>query len=135
MLTCLNCKAPVAEEDIKFFGKAFVCAVCHTTATHFYERLTKDLKNLLLVAHEAIRVALVEGRFHLAENGLKEVSKKELLEEILKMTQYKEARDKNRECSNSQSDQVTRSGQSTPPHVRTLAALGKSPSSKPNPQD
>jgi hypothetical protein len=135
MLNCLNCKAPVDEGKAKFFGKIFVCETCYTTAESFYDRLERDLKHLLLFAHESIRVALIEGKFHLSENRLKEVSRKDLLEEILKMEQRREQRGKTEECSSDQSAQETSSGVSTPPHVRTLVALGESVSNKQHPQD
>lgn len=135
MLSCLNCKLPVEEGKAKFFGKVFVCEACHTIAESFHARLERDLKHLLLFAHESIRLALIDGKFHLSENRLKEVSRKDLLEEILKMEQRREQRGKTEECSNGQSAQATSSGVSTPPHVRTLVALGESVSNKPPPQD
>lgn len=130
---CMNCKKPVEQDEGKFFGNVFVCQSCFAIAESYYNRLEMELKNLLVFAKDAVRVALIEGKFHLSDNAPAELSKKELLEEILRMEQAREARATTGECQ--PGDQETASGVSTPPHVSTLAALGRSSSSKQSPQD
>jgi len=131
-IACMNCKKPVNQNEGEFFAQVFVCKSCNTIAKSFYERLERELKHLLTFAKDGIRVALIEGNFNLSEASAKEeLSKKELLEEILRMEQAREARAKTVECHNIQ---ATPSGENTPPHVSTLAALGRSGSNKPSPQ-
>lgn len=129
-LSCMNCKTPVSERDGEFFAEVFLCPTCKSQAVHFWERLERELKHTLLIAKESIRLALIQGNFHFPEGAAGEPSKREVLEEILRMHEAKEAaQEKENSC------QSTGSGDATPPHVRTLAALGASPSSKPSPQD
>ena len=91
-LSCMNCKIPVRSGAGEFFGQVFVCSACFDVAEHFYERLQRELGQLLTLGKEAIRVALVEGRFHLATRGAGDISKRELLEEILRLDQARERR-------------------------------------------
>lgn len=135
MLNCVNCKKPVESDKVKFFGNVYVCNTCHTLAESFFHRLERDLKHLVVFAHESIRLSLIDGKFHLSENRLKEVSRKELLEEILRMEERRAQRGKKEECPSDQTTRETSSGESTPPHVRTLVALGESVSNKQHPQD
>lgn len=86
-------------------------------STHFYERLENELKSLLLVAKESIRVALVQGKFVFPEGPAGEPSKRAVLEEIIKLEEAREARAKEQSCP-------TQSSAGTPPHVLTLAARG-----------
>lgn len=139
-LKCMNCKSHVPEGEAKFFGQVFVCETCFTIASRFYERLQRELKQTLVVAKDAIRVALVQGKFHLSEAQRQGVSKKEVLEAILRMEELKNEHDTSKGCpekipTSPLPTQPTKSGESTPPHVSTLAALGRSSSTKPSPQD
>jgi hypothetical protein len=122
----LNCKKPVDPDSVKFFAQAFVCPVCYECAEHFVLKLEKELRHLLVIAKEAVRLALIEGRFHFNSPG-EGVSKKELLEEIVRLEEIR----RKKVCTT----QETSSGESTPPHVRTLAAMGQSKSNKPSPAD
>lgn len=122
----MNCKKPVDPDSVKFFAQAFVCPTCYECAEHFYLKLEKELRYLLVVAKEAIRVALIEGHFHFNSPG-EGVSKKELLEEIVRLEELR----REKTCT----ARETNSGESTPPHVRTLAAMGRSKSNKPSPAD
>jgi len=113
-LPCLNCKADVAPGAGKFFAEVFLCESCHTMAQHFHERLERELKYLLVIARESIRISLVEGKFSFPEGPAGEPSKRQVLEEILKMEEH---RAKEKSC------QPTPSTEATPPHVRTLARI------------
>lgn len=113
-LPCLNCKADVAPNAGKFFAEVFLCESCHLMAQHFHERLERELKYLLIIARESIRISLVEGKFSFPEGPAGEPSKRQVLEEILKMEEH---RTKEQACPPTPSTEVT------PPHVRTLARL------------
>lgn len=131
-MTCLNCKAPVEPADAKLFAEVFLCPDCHTQAVHFWERLDKELRSLQVMAKDAIRVSLLEGKFFFPEaTGETEVSKRAVLESILSMEEARAAKDA--ACTKTTSTQSTptpASTATTPPHVRTLAALGRSSSPK-----
>ena len=84
-LHCMNCGASTLAGQGKVFAQVFVCPTCFAIAENFYERSEKELKYLLTIIKESLRVALVHGMVKLSEGKLKDISKKELLEEIVKM--------------------------------------------------
>jgi hypothetical protein len=91
-LACLNCSAVVAPEDGKEFGGVFCCPTCHLLATRLYERGSRELKQLLILMHESIRVALVEGRLQFGESQLGELSKADLLAQIGQLVEERRAK-------------------------------------------
>ena len=90
-LPCLNCKRDVAQDDLKVFAGIFVCPACYQIAERFNQRATEELKSLLVMQRELIRVALVEGRLHLGPaESTKELTKKEVFEELLRLADRKD---------------------------------------------
>lgn len=134
-LCCLNCKQPMRPEEAKLFAEVFVCPSCYAMAEHFWQRLTKELRQLQVMAKESIRVCLLEGKFHFPEGAAaQEVSKRAVLESILAMEEARTAKDPTCSTQNTTSTQTPPSMEPTPPHVLTLAALGKSSSPKGSPR-
>lgn len=133
---CMNCKKPITQAEGKFFAQVYVCETCFTTAESFYKKLEQELRQLLTMSKEALRIALVQGKFHLSEAKVRDISKKEVLEEILRMEALKNGpRATDDEWPKTVEVPAVSSGSDMPPHVRTLAALGESSSTKPRPQD
>lgn len=89
-MACMNCKKPVVANEAKLFAEVFVCPTCYETAVHFWEKLDRELRYLLVVAKESIRLALIDGSFFFPEGVGSEVSKREVLKEILRMQQARE---------------------------------------------
>ncbi len=87
----MNCHKAVARHKAKFFAEVFICEDCYAQAEHFFQRLERELTHLLTMSKEAIRVALVTGKFNFPEGSQGEVGKREVLEAIL---QLEEARKK-----------------------------------------
>lgn len=83
----MNCKRATPDEEGKVFAEVYVCPVCYEVSKAFYEKMVAELHHLLTIAKESIRVALIEGKFHLSEARVQDISKRELLEEIVKMEQ------------------------------------------------
>lgn len=79
---CVNCKTPVKSNEAQIFQGVFLCPSCHMTATRLFSRLQADLRQLLTMAAEAIRVSLVEGTLHLGEYQHQEVPKEDLLRSL-----------------------------------------------------
>jgi len=88
-LHCLNCGKGVRPGEAKLFAEVFLCPACYTQAEHFWLRLDRELRSLLVLAKDAIRVALLQGKFSFPESGNKEVSKREVLEAILTMEEHR----------------------------------------------
>jgi len=90
-LNCMNCKAEILAGQSKIFAQVLLCEACSTSARSFYEKLDQELRHLQTIAKEAIRVMLVQGKFRLPTAAGRELSKKEVLEEIVKMETVREA--------------------------------------------
>lgn len=93
-LPCMNCKKPVATDAGMFFAEVFICPTCHTMSVHFYQRLERELKGLLTMSQEAIRIALVKGQFHFPEGPRGELTKREVLETALGLEAAREKEQK-----------------------------------------
>lgn len=88
----MNCKAQVPAGKGAFFAEVFLCHTCHTQAVHFWERTEKELRHLLTISKEAVRLSLITGRFAFPEGQQGELSKREVLTEVLKMEEAREQR-------------------------------------------
>lgn len=91
MMNCLNCDKPVPEQDARLFASVFCCPTCFEVASRLYQRLEGELKKLLIISKETIRVALIEGKLHYASGEERDVSKEELLRMITQMSEKKDA--------------------------------------------
>jgi hypothetical protein len=89
-LPCLNCKKLTPESDAKVFAEVFVCSICYEMADRLFHRLEGELRRLLLLTKETIRVALVEGKLHFEHTQEREVPKDELLRMILQFSEKKD---------------------------------------------
>lgn len=89
-MPCVNCKQPVEPQDAKFFHSVFICGTCHTMAERLYSRASQELKNLLLMLQESIRISLIEGRLQFREGIDMGLSKKEVLEAIVQLQEMKD---------------------------------------------
>ncbi len=80
----MNCHVDVPSGTAKAFKGVYVCSDCHKLAERALENLERELRSLLTLAGESIRIALIEGRlqFSQATPG-EELSKKQILEAIL----------------------------------------------------
>lgn len=93
-LPCMNCKTEVEQDQGKFFAEVFLCSGCCEMATHFFNRLVRELNFLLTMAKESIRLALVQGKFSFPEGPSGEPSKRAVLEEILKLEEARQTHTK-----------------------------------------
>jgi hypothetical protein len=84
-LECMHCHKPVPDEDGRVFAEVFVCASCYTIAERLYHRLEAELRRLLAMSKETIRIGLIEGKLSFESAPAEEVSKAELLQMIVKM--------------------------------------------------
>lgn len=91
-LPCMNCQQPVADASAKFFHGTLVCGTCHAMAERLYDRARKELTDLLVMLQEGIRIAIIERRLQFREEKDGEVSKKEVLEAIVRLKDMKDAR-------------------------------------------
>ena len=81
-LPCMNCSAVVPSDKAQLFSGVFVCGSCYETAVRLQRRLERELKHLLTLSNEAIRVALVQGKLHPGEYKHEDVPKDQLLRSL-----------------------------------------------------
>lgn len=82
-LKCINCDVVVHPDDAKLFAGVFVCPTCFTFSERLFRRSERELKQLLLVLQDTIRIALIEGRLFPEEGtSLEEIPKAKLLNEV-----------------------------------------------------
>ncbi len=94
-LPCMNCQTPVPAGKGQFFAEVFVCERCHTQAVHFWQRSEKELQHLLTITKESIRLSLLSRKFVFPEGPQGDLSKRDVLEEILRMEEAREQRNRN----------------------------------------
>lgn len=87
----MNCQKNVDTGEAKLFAEVFCCPDCFTIAERTYHRLEAELRKLLVMSKETIRIALIEGKLHLAPGENKDVSKEDLLQMIVQMSEKKNA--------------------------------------------
>lgn len=91
-LTCLNCQTAVEQQDAKVFAGVFLCPTCYLFAERLYRRGERELKQLLLVLQDAIRIALVEGRLVPMEGGtLDDIPKDQLINSLVSLQEKRNA--------------------------------------------
>lgn len=86
-LRCLNCSVEVSASDAKFFAGAFCCPTCFALAERLYQRGEYELKLMLLVLKESIRVAIVKKELQFNTAQLEDMPKKDLLSELARLAQ------------------------------------------------
>lgn len=86
----MNCKRAVPPDKAKFFAEVFLCESCSEQAVHFYQRLEIELKHLLVMSKEALRISLVTGKFSFPEGPSGEVSKRDVLQQVLALEEARE---------------------------------------------
>ena len=97
-LPCVNCKADVAPEDVKFFGKIFVCPDCYAIAERLYQRGESELKMLLLILHESIRSSIVQGKLQFSPQQLADMKREDLLTHLQTMASEMRTQKESEEC-------------------------------------
>ena len=139
----MNCKREVPPNGGEFFMEVFICGNCKKIAVRLYERAQKDVKHLLVMMKEAIRLGLVQGQLQFRDpEQVEEVTRPDLLSrlaELAEQARENQARPKDEVCSNEEKT-TQESTMSMKPHVATLQRMGKSAtglssSSKPSPAD
>ena len=88
----MNCHEAVDPEKAQVFLGVYVCPTCHLVATRLRERIQAELKSLLTVADEALRIGLIEGKVVLGPAEAKrDLTKKEVLQQVMKLSEIADA--------------------------------------------
>jgi hypothetical protein len=85
-LPCLNCQRQVAATEAKIFAGTYCCPTCFEIAQRIEARLESELKRMLVMLRESIRISIVERRLVLGPaDAARDLSKKEVLEAIIQL--------------------------------------------------
>jgi len=90
-LRCLNCGTTLPASSFKMCFDVMVCEHCHGVAQIIYDRGRSELRTMLTLMRESIRLALIEGRLTLPEPAAKP-SKREILRTILQLVETRDER-------------------------------------------
>lgn len=90
-LPCMNCHKDIGGDDVRIWGGVFVCSLCSLMADRMFQRAEGELKGLLTMLREGIRIALVEGRMHFSNTPDQEIPKADLLKAIVELGDMKDA--------------------------------------------
>jgi hypothetical protein len=84
-LTCLNCKKPVDGKKAKLFAEVFLCVSCHSIAVRLYERGESELRMMLVVLKESVRLAALKGELQFAVHHVDDMSKEDLMSRLARL--------------------------------------------------
>lgn len=83
VLPCVNCGEEVLSNEGKLYAEVYVCPDCYAVAERMTERAHRELKLVLVMMRDAIRLGLLQKklRFRTPEE-LKNVNKADFLSEL-----------------------------------------------------
>lgn len=86
-LPCVNCHKDVEPDQAKMFAEVLVCPDCYIVAERLYERGNKELRMMLTVLKEMLRVALVKGELQFMQQQSEENSSEDMMKKFAKLAQ------------------------------------------------
>ena len=96
-LKCMNCKAELEQSQAKIAFEVLVCPDCEKVANRFFAQAQKELKVVLVLMKDAIRMGLTQGRLQFSMDGDKPVSRQDLLVKLGELVER--AQEKASQCS------------------------------------
>jgi coenzyme F420-reducing hydrogenase delta subunit len=92
MLPCVNCKKEVEPDQAKMFAEVLVCPDCYTIAERLYERGNIELRMMLTVLKEALRLTLIRGELQFLQQQTEENKSEEVMKRFAKMAKEIQAK-------------------------------------------
>ena len=84
-LSCLSCKEPVNPDEAKIFSAVFLCPKCFHIAERLYRKGENELRMMLLVLRESIRIAALKGNLQFGLEMLDDMPKPDLIAHLAKL--------------------------------------------------
>jgi hypothetical protein len=122
-LRCVNCRTEVDPDKAKVCFGVLVCESCDRVANRFFEQAQKELKVVLVLMKDAIRMGLTQGRLQFSMDGEEIVTRQKLLAKLGELVER--AQENAAQCST----KTTTSAETTKPSAPTVVG----PSSSENP--
>jgi len=85
VLPCLSCKEQVSPDEAKVFAEVFLCPKCYRIAERLYRKGESELRMMLLILKESIRVAALKGELQFSFEKLDEMKREDLLSSLAKL--------------------------------------------------
>lgn len=92
MLPCVNCHKEVASDQAKMFAEVLVCPECYVIAERLFERGNKELRMMLTVLKEMIRLTLIKGELQFLQQQSEENHSEEVMKRFARMAQELQAK-------------------------------------------
>jgi hypothetical protein len=90
----MNCRKEVLPNEGKLFAEVFVCPDCYLVAERMMDRALKELKLVLVMMKDTIRVGLLNGKLQFrTPEELRVVKKSDFLAELGRLVE--EAQERN----------------------------------------
>jgi len=84
-LPCLSCKKETPPDEAKVFAEVFLCSDCFLIAERLYRRGESELRMMLLVLKESIRLAALKGELQFNFGKLEDLPKEDLMSHLAKL--------------------------------------------------
>jgi hypothetical protein len=123
MLSCVNCKHEVSQGDAKLFAEVFVCGECFRIAESLMSRGERELRMLLTVLKESIRLNIIRGELQFSSiEQVQDVPKKDLVTHLADLASRVRA-NKESMCNSSSPTQILSKETTSPsaPRVKPKA--------------
>lgn len=92
-LRCMNCDAPIEQGEMKLFAQVCVCGSCYKMAERLYERANKELKLVLVMMKDAIRLSLLEKKLQFkTPDQIQSMKKADLLSRLGELVEQAQER-------------------------------------------
>jgi len=85
----MNCKAGVSQQDGRFFAEVFVCPGCYRVAETLHNRAQQELKLVLVMMRDAIRLSLLQGQLQFkTPEQLSEAPSGEIVKQMASLVEH-----------------------------------------------
>ena len=84
-LPCLSCKQDVSPAESKLFAEVYLCSNCFTIAERLFRKGEAELRMMLLVLKESIRLAALKGQLQFSLQDLDDMKKEDLVSHLAKL--------------------------------------------------
>jgi hypothetical protein len=92
IVNCMNCGKKAPASTFKLCLGVMVCDDCDVIANTVYDRGRVELRSLLTLLQESIRLALMEGRLNFTSDVDPSASKRDILKTIVQLVELRHAR-------------------------------------------
>jgi hypothetical protein len=83
----VNCHKDIESSEAKMFAEVLVCPDCYVVAERLFERGNKELRMMLVVLKEMIRLALVKGELQFMQAQSEETNSEDMMKRFARLAQ------------------------------------------------